>query len=100
MAASNGTSTAQCPVLNGEMSNTNAGARGNGDWWPNQLNFRRCCTQNPTIGSIRWTTGFDYAEAFKSRPSTSSRSSRKTSTALMTDSRRTGGRPIMGTTAR
>ncbi|MEM9295930.1 MAG: catalase/peroxidase HPI [Planctomycetota bacterium] len=60
MSASNGTSTAQCPVLNGALSNTRAGAHGNGDWWPNQLNLRILAQNGPQLDPMG--DGFDYAK--------------------------------------
>ena len=32
-------SEAKCPFTGGMLQHTTAGAKGNGDWWPNQLNL-------------------------------------------------------------
>ncbi|MCP4817890.1 MAG: catalase-peroxidase, partial [Shimia sp.] len=48
-----------CPVMHGAVSNN---ARGNSDWWPNQLNLR-ILHQNSTK-SDPMGADFDYAEEF------------------------------------
>ena len=54
----NPTATGKCPV----MHTTNE-ARGNRDWWPNQLNLN-ILRQRSELGDPMGT-GFNYAEAFK-----------------------------------
>ena len=56
------------------------GARGNGDWWPNQLNLR-ILHQNSDLSDPMGD--FDYAEAFKSLDL---KALKADLTALMTDS--------------
>jgi catalase-peroxidase len=54
----------KCPFTGGMLQHTTAGAKGNGDWWPNQLNLailhQRSSLSNP-MGER-----FDYAKEFKS----------------------------------
>ena len=69
--------------------------RSNRDWWPNQLNLRVLHQHSPL--SEPMGEDFDYAEEFKSSTSTALKADLR---ALMTDSRRTGGRPTSATTAR
>nr|WP_315193088.1 catalase/peroxidase HPI [uncultured Aquabacterium sp.] len=54
---------AKCPFHAGEARQAKAGARGNGDWWPNQLNVA-ILHQHATLSSPMGEA-FDYAEAFK-----------------------------------
>jgi catalase-peroxidase len=49
-----------CPVIHG---NVKSGARGNSEWWPNQLNLK-ILHQNSSK-SDPMGAGFDYAEEFK-----------------------------------
>ncbi|MGD1061956.1 MAG: catalase/peroxidase HPI [Terracidiphilus sp.] len=53
----------KCPFTGGMLQHTTAGAKGNGDWWPNQLNLailhQRSSLSNP-MGEA-----FDYAKEFK-----------------------------------
>lgn len=53
----------KCPFTGGMLKHTTAGAKGNGDWWPNQLNLgilhQHSSLSNPMGES------FDYAAAFK-----------------------------------
>jgi catalase-peroxidase len=53
----------KCPFTGGMLQHTTAGAKGNGDWWPNQLNLailhQRSSLSNP-MGER-----FDYAKEFK-----------------------------------
>ena len=57
-------SEAKCPFSNGAIKHTSAGAKGNRDWWPNQLNLgilhQHSSLSNP-MGEE-----FDYAQEFKS----------------------------------
>ncbi|MGD0347001.1 MAG: catalase/peroxidase HPI [Terracidiphilus sp.] len=54
---------AKCPFTGGMLQHTTAGAKGNGDWWPNQLNLailhQHSSLSNP-MGEA-----FDYAREFK-----------------------------------
>jgi catalase-peroxidase len=54
----------KCPFASGALTQAVAGAKGNRDWWPNQLNLsilhQRSAQSNPM------DAGFDYATAFKS----------------------------------
>ena len=56
-------SEAKCPFTGGMLQHTTAGAKGNGDWWPNQLNLailhQHSSLSNPMGES------FDYAKEFK-----------------------------------
>ena len=57
-------SESKCPFTGGMLQHTTAGAKGNGDWWPNQLNLailhQHSSLSNPMGES------FDYAKEFKS----------------------------------
>ncbi len=57
-------SEAKCPFTGGMLQHTRSGSKGNGDWWPNQLNLsilhQHSSLSNPMGES------FDYAEEFKS----------------------------------
>jgi catalase-peroxidase len=55
---------AKCPVLNGTLRPTVAGARMNADWWPNQLNLKILAQQSPLSNPMG--EDFNYAEEFKS----------------------------------
>ena len=68
-------SQGKCPVMHATF-----GARGNGDWWPNQLNLR-ILHQNSDLSDPMGD--FDYAEAFKSLDL---KALKADLTALMTDS--------------
>ncbi len=57
-------SEAQCPFSNGAIKHTSAGAKGNRDWWPNQLNLG-ILHQNSSL-SNPMEKEFDYAQEFKS----------------------------------
>ncbi len=57
-------SESKCPFTGGMLQHTTAGVKGNGDWWPNQLNLailhQHSSLSNPMGES------FDYAKEFKS----------------------------------
>jgi catalase-peroxidase len=57
-------SDSMCPFTGGMLKHTQAGAKGNRDWWPNQLNLailhQHSSKSNPMGGE------FDYAKEFKS----------------------------------
>ena len=53
----------KCPVAHGTHTKTVAGAMGNADWWPNQLNLK-ILHQHPARSSPM-DAAFNYAEAFK-----------------------------------
>ena len=57
------TESGKCPVVHGTGKRMTFGARGNRDWWPNQLNLK-ILTQNQPASSPM-DPAFDYAEAFK-----------------------------------
>ncbi len=57
-------SEAKCPFSNGTLKHTSAGAKGNRDWWPNQLNLG-ILHQNSSL-SNPMEKEFDYAQEFKS----------------------------------
>ena len=56
-------SESKCPFSNGAIKHTSAGAKGNRDWWPNQLNLgilhQHSSLSNPMEKE------FDYAQEFK-----------------------------------
>ncbi len=56
-------SEAKCPFSNGAIKHTSAGAKGNRDWWPNQLNLG-ILHQNSSL-SNPMEKEFDYAQEFK-----------------------------------
>ena len=56
-------SEAQCPFSNGSIKHTSASAKGNRDWWPNQLNLG-ILHQNSSL-SNPMEKEFDYAQEFK-----------------------------------
>jgi catalase-peroxidase len=57
-------SEAKCPYSGGMLKHTSAGAKGNRDWWPDQLNLgilhQHSSLSNPM------SSDFNYAEEFKS----------------------------------
>jgi catalase-peroxidase len=53
----------QCPVAHGAAKHTTMSARGNREWWPNQLNLKILHQNSPLSNPLGET--FDYAEAFK-----------------------------------
>jgi catalase-peroxidase len=57
-------SEAKCPFSGGMLKHTSAGAKGNRDWWPDQLNLgilhQHSSLSNPM------SADFDYAKEFKS----------------------------------
>src|SRR5579862_8756766 len=55
---------AKCPFSDGVRTNTLAGAPGNANWWPNQLNLRILHQHSPLADPMG--EAFDYAEEFKS----------------------------------
>ncbi len=57
-------SSAKCPFLNGEMTQTAGGGTNNRDWWPNQLNINILRQHSSLADPME--PDFDYAEAFKS----------------------------------
>jgi len=67
---------AKCPITHAQ-----AGAPGNADWWPNQLNLKILHQHSPLSDPMG--TEFNYAEAFKSLDLAAVK---KDLTALMTDS--------------
>jgi catalase-peroxidase len=54
---------AKCPFAAGAAKQAIAGARGNRDWWPNQLNLG--ILNQHSVQSNPMGESFDYAEAFK-----------------------------------
>ncbi len=57
-------SESKCPFSNGMMSHTAASARGNSDWWPEQLNLS--ILHQHSSKSNPMSEEFNYAEEFKS----------------------------------
>ena len=57
-------SPSQCPFSAGAAKHTTAGAKGNRDWWPTQLNLGMLHQQSALSSPM--AKDFDYAEAFKS----------------------------------
>ena len=53
----------KCPVMHGASRHMRAGARLNGDWWPNQLNLK--ILHQHTALSNPMGESFNYAAAFK-----------------------------------
>jgi len=53
----------KCPVMHGARAQATMGARGNRDWWPNQLNLKVLHQNSPLSDPM--AKGFDYAEQFK-----------------------------------
>ncbi|UTW09059.1 catalase/peroxidase HPI [Pseudomonas benzenivorans] len=58
------TTEAKCPFSGGSRGQTVAGATGNADWWPNQLNLK-ILHQHSSLSSPM-DPEFDYAKEFKS----------------------------------
>jgi catalase-peroxidase len=56
-------SEAKCPFTGGMLKYTTAGAKGNGDWWPNQLNLTILHQQSSLSNPMG--EAFDYAKEFK-----------------------------------
>ncbi|MGD0480288.1 MAG: catalase/peroxidase HPI [Terracidiphilus sp.] len=56
-------SEAKCPFTGGLLQHTTAGAKGNGDWWPNQLNLAILHQQSSLSNPMG--EAFDYAKEFK-----------------------------------
>jgi len=54
---------AKCPFTGGMLQHTTAGAKGNGDWWPNQLNLAILHQQSSLSNPMG--ESFDYAKEFK-----------------------------------
>ena len=54
----------KCPFTGGMLQHTTAGAKGNGDWWPNQLNLAILHQQSSLSNPMG--EAFDYAKEFKS----------------------------------
>ena len=54
----------KCPFTGGMLQHTVAGAKGNGDWWPNQLNLAILHQQSSLSNPMG--EAFDYAKEFKS----------------------------------
>jgi catalase-peroxidase len=54
---------AKCPFTGGMLQHTTAGAKGNGDWWPNQLNLSILHQQSSLSNPMG--EAFDYATEFK-----------------------------------
>ena len=57
-------SESKCPFTGGMLQHTTAGAKGNGDWWPNQLNLAILHQQSSLSNPMG--EAFDYAKEFKS----------------------------------
>jgi catalase-peroxidase len=55
---------AQCPFSSGAAKPSVAGARGNSDWWPNQLSVKMLHQHSALSNPMK--PDFDYAKAFKS----------------------------------
>jgi catalase-peroxidase len=53
----------KCPFASGALTQAVAGAKGNRDWWPNQLNL--AILHQHSAKSNPMEAEFDYAEAFK-----------------------------------
>ncbi len=56
-------SEAKCPFTGGMLQHTTAGAKGNGDWWPNQLHLAILHQQSSLCNPMG--ESFDYAKEFK-----------------------------------
>ena len=54
----------KCPFTGGMLQHTKAGAKGNADWWPNQLNLSILHQQSSLSNPMG--EKFDYAKEFKS----------------------------------
>jgi catalase-peroxidase len=54
----------QCPFGHGAAKPTTAGARGNADWWPNQLSVKMLAQHSALSNPMQ--PDFDYAKEFKS----------------------------------
>ena len=54
----------KCPVVGGTHTYNPGGAKGNRDWWPNQLNLSMLHQNSPQASPLG--TAFNYAKAFKS----------------------------------
>ena len=74
-------SESKCPFSNGMLAHTSAGAKGNREWWPNQLNVDILHQQSSLSNPM--DEEFDYAKEFKSLDLNAVI---KDLTALMTDS--------------
>jgi catalase-peroxidase len=57
-------SESKCPFTGGMLQHTSAGAKGNADWWPNQLNLAILHQQSSLSNPMG--ESFDYAKEFKS----------------------------------
>ena len=57
-------SESKCPFTGGMLQHTTAGAKGNADWWPNQLNLAILHQQSSLSNPMG--ESFDYAKEFKS----------------------------------
>ena len=55
--------TSQCPFSAGAAKQTTAGAKGNREWWPKQLNLAILHQQSSLSNPM--AEDFDYAKAFK-----------------------------------
>ena len=75
-----GQSAGKCPFMHGTVT-TSAGAQGNREWWPNQLNLRILHQHGHSPDPM--PAGFSYAEAFKKLDYVALK---RDLTALMTDS--------------
>ncbi|HKN20577.1 MAG TPA: catalase/peroxidase HPI [Terracidiphilus sp.] len=53
----------KCPFTGGMLQHTTAGAKGNGDWWPNQLNLAILHQQSSLSNPMG--EAFDYTKEFK-----------------------------------
>ncbi len=53
----------KCPVMGGIPRSTQASARSNADWWPNQLNLKLLNKRSPKVDPMG--KDFNYSEEFK-----------------------------------
>jgi catalase-peroxidase len=60
----NSSNIANCPFLNGEMTNAAGGGTTTRDWWPNQLKLNILRQNSSLVDPM--DEGFNYAEEFKS----------------------------------
>ena len=58
-----GNDAGKCPVMHGATAHTTFNVRGNGDWWPNQLNLKILHQNTPASDPMG--ADFNYAEEFK-----------------------------------
>ena len=63
MDGNDSTSGGKCPVMHGAIKNATHSARGNREWWPNQLNVKILHQNAPQSNPMG--AAFRYADAFK-----------------------------------